>query len=215
MVEKEQLSLIYKYFPGLTEVQKKQLEQLYPIYIKWNDRINVISRKDIVNLYLHHVLHSLVLPKILKFKPGSRILDLGTGGGFPGIPLAIYYPEVQFHLIDGRAKKLKVVRAVADSIGLNNITVSHTRIEDMKRGNYDFVLARAVTDLDRMISWARPQLGKKMKHSYPNGLLSYTGGDMKKKLNALQNNEYTEVFPITDYYKNEYFEEKYVVYIQG
>lgn len=211
----EQLELIFQYFPELSDTQKGQLEKLFPLYKDWNEKINVISRKDIDNLYLHHVLHSLVLPKVMKFKPGAHILDLGTGGGFPGIPLAIYYPEVSFHLIDARAKKLKVVEAIASEIGLKNVKVTHTRIEDLRGKEYDFVTSRAVTDLDRMIAWSRPLIKKDMQHPLPNGLLSYTGGSKDKKLAALPKGEYSETFTIMDYYKEEYFDNKFIVYIQA
>ncbi len=215
MVVKEQLELIFNYFPELSDKQKEQLEKLFPLYSDWNDKINVISRKDIGNLYLHHVLHSLVQPKVFKFKAGAQILDLGTGGGFPGIPLAIYYPEVEFHLIDARAKKLTVVEAVAQEIGLKNVRTTHTRIEEMKGPKYDFVLSRAVKDLDVMLKWSRPHIKKEMQHAFPNGLVSYTGGSEDKKLAALHKREYTETFPISDYYKEEYFENKFIVYIQA
>lgn len=215
MVVEQQLELIYHYFPDLDEKQKKQFARLYPLYKDWNQKINVISRKDIDNLYLHHVLHSLACANVFPFKPDARILDLGTGGGFPGIPLAILFPETHFHLIDGRAKKLKVVQSVSDKIGLANVRTTHTRIEDMKGKKYDFVTSRAVTDLKQMLLWSRPLISPEMKHAYPNGLLSYTGGNIDQKLKELPGDEYSEVFPISDTFKEDYFAEKYLVYMQA
>lgn len=215
MVAEEQLAVIYEYFEDLNEKQRSQVEQLNPLYHKWNERINVISRKDIDNLYLHHVLHSLAVAKIFPFEDGAEILDLGTGGGLPGIPLAILYPEVRFHLIDGTAKKLKVVDAIAENIGLDNIRTSHQRIEYMEHGKYDFVTARAVSDLKQLIEWTRPHIKSQMNHVFPNGLLAYTGGNIEKKIKSLPNQEYSEVFPISDIFIEDYFHKKYIVYIQA
>lgn len=215
MTPQEQLEIIYQYFPDFTDTQKNQLSQLDEIYRYWNEKINVISRKDIDNLYLHHVLHSLAVAQILPFQDGAEILDLGTGGGFPGIPLAIFYPNVNFHLIDGTAKKIKVVTGVSEALGLENVRASHQRIEYLAQGKYDFVTTRAVTDLKQMIEWSRPRLKSQINHIFPNGLLSYTGGNIEKKIKDLPRHEYKEVFPISDFFIEEYFQHKYLVYVQG
>jgi len=206
--------IIWKYFADLNSGQRIQLEKLGPIYKEWNAMINVISRKDIEALYLHHVLHSLGIVPYYPFREGSEILDLGTGGGFPGIPLAIFYPGVRFTLIDGTAKKLKVVRAVADHLQLRNINVKHTRAEELQ-GKYDMVVTRAVASADKILSWGRPLLKRKHAHGYPNGIIALKGGDIQNELSALGKNEYFETHLIYKVFPEEYFREKYVVYIQG
>lgn len=206
-------TILSQYFP-LTDSQKDRFEQLFPLYQEWNSKINVISRKDIESLYLHHVLHSLSILKYYSFVPGAEILDLGTGGGFPGIPLAIMYPEVQFHLIDGTKKKLTVVRNVADVIELKNVTVRHIRAEEYKH-KFDMIVTRAVADATKLLNWGRPMLKRKHQHAYPNGIIALKGGAIKTEMKTLPRYEYYEIQPISRVFTEPFFEEKYVVYIQG
>lgn len=201
-------------FPELTQTQIRQLEQLEPLYRKWNQKINVISRKDIDQLYPHHVLHSLLLAKVIAFKPQSQILDLGTGGGFPGIPLAVLFPEVQFTLIDGTRKKIGVVEKVAAALQLHNATAIHVRAEE-HRGKYDFVVSRAVASLDKLMHWSRRLIHLHHKHALPNGLLALKGGKVEDERKKLPGGEYVEIFPLSDWTDDPYFEQKYVVYIQA
>ena len=206
---------ILKYFPNLTESQKQQFEQLMPLYTEWNEKINVISRKDMDNLYVHHVLHSLAIAKVVAFKDGADILDLGTGGGFPGIPLAILYPSVNFVLVDGTAKKIRVVQEVSDALGLKNVTALAIRVEDLKDKKFDFVVTRAVTLLDQLMRWSQKLIKKNHIHALPNGILALKGGDMKAEIKAMGKGQYVEVSPISPYFKEEYYETKSVVYVQG
>jgi len=205
---------ILRYYPNLSEKQIEQLTQLGPLYKEWNDKINVISRKDIDNLYQHHVLHSLVISNVIQFNKGSKILDLGTGGGFPGIPLAILFPEVQFTLIDGTRKKITVVNEVASAIGLENVNAQQIRAEELKQ-KYDFVICRAVASLDKLINWSFRLLSQKQTHGIPNGLITLKGGNIKEEIKALPRKEYVELYRLSKYFSEEYFEEKYVVYVQG
>jgi 16S rRNA (guanine527-N7)-methyltransferase len=205
---------IKQYFPNLSEKKLKQFEMLLPLYAEWNEKINVVSRKDIDNLYLHHVLHSLAIAKFIQFKDGTEILDLGTGGGFPGIPLAILFPEVSFTLVDSIGKKIKVVQEVAAAIGLENVSAHHARAELMVP-KYDFVVTRAVAVLDTLKIWSLPLLKRKQINSIPNGLIALKGGNIKEEIKAMTRKEYVEVVKITDYFKNEFYEEKFVVYLQG
>ena len=190
--------LIQKYFPNLTEIQFKQFEALQGLYEEWNSQINVISRKDIEALYLRHVLHSLALAKLIEFKAGAQILDVGTGGGFPGIPLAILFPEVKFHLVDSINKKLKVVNGVAESLGLENIKTTHARAESIK-GHYDFIISRAVTNMPDFVGWVKNKIAKKSVHPIKNGILYLKGGDLTEELKI-----YTKA---TLYDLSAYFEE--------
>ena len=206
---------ILSYFPNLTEVQKAQFAQLLPLYKEWNDKINVISRKDIDNLYEHHVLHSLAIAKVMAFKDGAEILDLGTGGGFPGIPLAILYPSVSFTLIDGTAKKIRVVEEVATALGLKNVKALHIRVEDVKNQQFDFVVTRAVTLLDQLMRWSHRLIKKKHQHALPNGILALKGGNIKEEIKAMGRGNYAEINYIQKFFKSEYFEEKAVVYVQA
>lgn len=208
------MELIQEHFPKLTEPQIAQLEQLEPLYRDWNEKINVISRKDIGHLYPHHVLHALGISKVVKFRTGAQILDLGTGGGLPGIPLAILYPNVQFTLIDGTRKKIKVVEEIASAIGLENVKAKHIRAEELK-GRFDFVVCRAVASLDKLVPWAQRLLKREERHALPNGLLTLKGGNLKNEIKALGKGQYVELFPLTDYFPLEYYIEKYVVYVQG
>lgn len=213
MIEK-----IKKYFPEISNEQAAQFEQLEPLYREWNEKINVVSRQDIENLAERHVLHSLAIAKVMQFKPGSKILDLGTGGGFPGIPLAILFPDVEFVLVDGTGKKIKVVQAVADALKLNNVQAIHSRAEELKMiHQFDFVVTRAVAGLDKLLVWSQKFFKKKHSHVLPNGILALKGGDLHAEILVLpgKGREYTEIFPIRDFFRDEYFEEKVVVYVQG
>ncbi len=204
------------YFPKLDDARRARFAALGPLYREWNERINVVSRKDIDALYKHHVLHSLALTRVIDFRPGSKILDLGTGGGFPGIPLAIAYPEVRFTLIDGTRKKITVVNEVAGALKLDNVTGIHTRVEDFKQGReqYDFVVTRAVTDLAQLWLWGNRMLAKETRHALPNGILAWKGGPrLKDELRGLHPSIYREVFPIRDFFKEEWFWEKSLVYM--
>lgn len=201
---------ILKYFPNLTSVQKYQFEALYPLYIEWNEKINVISRKDIENLYEHHVLHSLAIAEILRFQPGTTILDVGTGGGFPGIPLAILFPETKFVLIDSIGKKIKVGTEVATAIGLKNITLKHLRVQDEKE-KYDFVVSRAVMPLDDLVKLIRKNVSKKHNNALPNGLICLKGGELQHEIQPYKN--VAEMYNISDFFKEEYFATKKAVYV--
>lgn len=179
---REELELITKYFAEFTDNQLHQFAQLGDLYNDWNSKINVISRKDIDSLYEKHVLHSLAIAAVIEFKPGTTIIDIGTGGGFPGIPLAIFFPEVQFHLVDSIAKKLKVVEHVAEGIGLKNVTIQHTRAEDIKNRKWDFVVSRAVAPLKDLWKWGKPLLKKGHEHELKNGLICLKGGDLAQEI---------------------------------
>lgn len=212
------MSLLEKYFPSLTSEQRARFQQLVLLYTEWNAKINVISRQDIENLEERHVLHSLAIAKVIQFKPEANILDLGTGGGFPGIPLAIFFPETKFTLVDGTGKKIRVVQEVANALELKNVTALHARAEELKmNGQFDFVLSRGVAPLDKLLLWSQKLLKKKHLHTYPNGILALKGGDLRAEIRALpgKGDTYTEVFPIQDFFKEDFFKEKYVVYVQG
>lgn len=205
------VDIIYKYFPKLTERQKEQFAQLEEVYPFWNDQINVISRKDIGSLYLKHVLHSLGIAKfVTELKPGTRILDVGTGGGFPGIPLAILFPEVQFHLVDSIGKKIKVVREVAAAIGLTNVEADHIRAEQLDY-KYDYVVSRAVTRLAEFLPWVRNKFEKKDKNGIPNGILYLKGGDLTEEIKEAKVK--AELHALSDYFEEDFFDTKYVVYV--
>jgi 16S rRNA (guanine527-N7)-methyltransferase len=209
------MEYIQTYFPYLTDQQKAQFQQLLPLYREWNEKINVISRKDIDNIYLHHVLHSLAIARLLSFEKNAEILDLGTGGGFPGIPLAILFPETNFTLIDGTGKKIQVVSEVATALGLQNVKALHRRGEEMPpQPAYDFIVSRAVAGLDKLYEWSRRLVRKKSKHPLPNGWLILKGGDIEAETALLPKNVFTETFPITDFFKDPYFKEKYIVYMR-
>ncbi len=212
------MELIKKYFPNLSAEQLAQFEQLEPLYSEWNEKINVVSRQDIENLNERHVLHSLAIARIIGFSPEAHILDLGTGGGFPGIPLAILFPETQFTLVDATGKKIKVVQEVATALGLKNVTAIHSRVEDLKMlGQFDFVLTRGVASLDKLLIWARKFIKKKHQHALPNGIIALKGGDLRAEIKALpgKGKNYTDIFPIREFFSEEFFEEKSVVYVQG
>ena len=208
------MEAISKYFPELSELQLQQLVQLPTLYKEWNDKINVVSRKDIENIIERHILHSLAIAKVITFLPDAEILDLGTGGGFPGIPLAIFFPETQFQIIDGTGKKIKVANEVIEALGLKNIKAKHMRSEEVKH-HFDFVICRAVASLDKLVRWSFPLLKKKQVHAIPNGLITLKGGNIKAEIKALPRNEYVEIYPISDYFEEDFFEEKCAVYVQG
>ena len=209
-VKINEMELILKYFPHLTEHQKSQFEALYPLYIDWNEKINVISRKDIENLYEHHVLHSLAIASIIRFQPGTTILDVGTGGGFPGIPLAILFPESSFVLIDSIGKKIKVATEVSTAIGLKNITLKHIRLQEEKE-KFDFVVSRAVMPLGDLVKLVQKNISKKHKNALPNGLICLKGGELQHEILPYKN--VAELFEVSDFFKEPYFETKKAVYV--
>ncbi|MFZ1703766.1 MAG: 16S rRNA (guanine(527)-N(7))-methyltransferase RsmG [Saprospiraceae bacterium] len=207
------LNLIHSYFPNLTPEQKHQFGLLEALYKEWNDKINVISRKDIDNLYIHHVLHSLAIAKFVSFTPETKIFDLGTGGGFPGIPLAILFPECQFTLADGTLKKIKVVNEVIEGLQLKNAEGIAKRAEEVK-GKFDYVVTRAVAKIDVLIPWSRRLIHQKHKNLYPNGLIALKG-DLTEELKLLPKFEYREIIPISKYFVEPYFQEKFILYVQA
>ena len=200
---------ILKYFPNLTDIQKGQFAKLDFLYHDWNAKINVISRKDIDELYTKHILHSLGIAKIIKFEPGTFVLDVGTGGGFPGIPLAILFPETRFFLIDVIAKKIKVVQAVAEALELKNVKAEQLRAELVK-GDFDFIVSRAVTNMPDFVSWVKDKIKKKSKHELKNGILYLKGGDLTEELKDFP--KATE-YNLSDYFEDEFFETKKVVHV--
>lgn len=206
--------LIEKYFDNITPAQKEQFREMGPLYADWNVRINVISRKDINHLYERHVLHSLSIAKWMAFQPGTRLLDAGCGGGFPGIPLAIYFPEVEFHLVDSIGKKIHVVHEVSKSLGLKNVRAEQVRAEKVK-GKYDFVMSRAVAKIGKLISWNRNNISDDHKNARPNGFIFLKGGNIEQEFTSLRNIHPTEIVSIYDMMPEDYFKEKFIVYIQG
>jgi len=201
---------IIRYFPDLTEIQLNQFRQLYDLYTDWNAKINVISRKDIENLYEHHVLHSLGIAEIIRFKAGSQILDVGTGGGFPGIPLAILFPEVQFTLIDSIGKKIRVAQEIATAIGLKNVRLFHKPIQEEKE-KYDFVVSRAVMTLDELIKLSKKNVASRQQNSLPNGFICLKGGELQNEIQPYKKT--AEIFNLSDYFDGEYFKTKKVIYV--
>ncbi|WP_018667959.1 16S rRNA (guanine(527)-N(7))-methyltransferase RsmG [Bacteroides gallinarum] len=204
------MELILKYFPELSEEQKRQFAALYDLYTDWNSKINVISRKDIENLYEHHVLHSLGIAEVIRFKPGTKIMDLGTGGGFPGIPLAILFPEVQFHLIDSIGKKVRVATEIAASIGLKNVTTRHARAEEEKQ-TFDFVVSRAVMPLADLLKIIRKNISTKQQNALPNGLICLKGGELDKETMPVKNK--VMIWELKEFFEEEFFETKKAVYV--
>jgi 16S rRNA (guanine527-N7)-methyltransferase len=209
------MTTLLKYFPDLTAEQQAQFAQLKPLYTEWNEKINVISRKDIDNIELHHILHSLAIVKVQTFKDGAKILDLGTGGGFPGIPLAIMFPAVSFTLVDSTAKKIRVVTEVAAALGLKNVDARHIRAEELKTERFDFVVTRAVAQFDQLYRWSQKLIAKKHQHALPNGILALKGGNIREEIQAMGKGFYSEIRPISKMFSEPYFEEKAVVYVQG
>lgn len=201
---------ILQYFPDLTERQKEQFAALDALYRDWNAKINVISRKDIDNLYEHHVLHSLGIAKVIRFRPGSSVMDIGTGGGFPGIPLAILFPEVKFHLLDSIGKKVKVAQAVAEAIGLENVRCSHRNVMEEKE-KYDFVVSRAVMQMVDLVKLIRKNVHHEQKNSLPNGVICLKGGDIQQEMRPFKH--CCEVWTLSTYFKEEFFDTKKVAYV--
>lgn len=207
-----QTDIISKYFKSLSEKQIKQFGMLYELYQDWNAKINVISRKDIDNLYEHHVLHSLAIAKMLHFKEGTNILDFGTGGGFPGIPLAIMFPEANFKMIDGTGKKIKVASEIGNSIGLDNILPMHLRGEEEK-GKFDFIVSRAVMPLPDLMKIVKKNIAKDQHNALPNGVIVLKGGNLKEEIKPFQ--KIAEQIELTQWFEEEWFKEKYLIYLPG
>ncbi len=203
--------IIFQYFPELSDTQREQFNQLDALYRDWNAKINVISRKDIDNLYPHHVLHSLGIAKVISFRPGTKIMDIGTGGGFPGIPLAILFPECQFKLIDSIGKKIKVASAVAQAIGLKNVEIEHRNVMEEK-GKYDFVVSRAVMNASDLVKLVRKNVAREQRNALPNGLICLKGGDVAAELAPFAH--CSEVWNLSQYFGDDFFETKKVTYIQ-
>ena len=201
---------LLRYFPQLTEQQQQQFAALDALYRDWNAKINVISRKDIDNLYPHHVLHSLGIAKVISFRPGTHVMDIGTGGGFPGIPLAILFPEVQFHLLDSIGKKIKVAQAVADALQLSNVRTSHKNVIE-EREKYDFVVSRAVMQMGDLVRLVRKNVHHEQRNSLPNGLICLKGGDIQQEMRPFKH--CCDVWPLHTYFEEEFFETKKVAYV--
>lgn len=201
---------IIKYFPAITDEQRHQYEQLFELYKDWNSKINVISRKDIDNLYEHHVLHSLAIAKALRFKDGTKIMDFGCGGGFPGIPLAIMFPECQFKLIDGTGKKIRVCQEIASTIGLKNVVAEHLRGEDEK-GKFDFIVSRAVMPLPDMVKIVRKNVSKEQHNAMPNGIFCLKGGNLQSEIHPFKN--IVEQTDLSSFFNEEWFKEKHLIYL--
>ncbi|RKR85238.1 16S rRNA m(7)G-527 methyltransferase [Mucilaginibacter gracilis] len=204
--------IINKHFDNLTNPQQSQYAQLFDLYTYWNSQINVISRKDIDLLFERHVLHSLGIAKVMQFLPGEQVLDVGTGGGFPGIPLAIMFPQTQFHLVDSIGKKIKVVQEVASALGLDNVKASHNRAEEVS-GKFDFVVSRAVTQLKDFYPWVKNKFNKTSNNTLPNGILYLKGGDLKQEI--AESGLKVRQFQLKDYFNEEFFETKQVIYVKG
>ncbi len=202
-------SIIFDYFPELSSEQKEQFKKLEFLYKDWNQKINVVSRKDIDELYIRHVLHSLAIAKFQQFKPGTSVLDVGTGGGFPGVPLAILFPETQFMLVDAIGKKIKVVQEVVDGLGITNVVAKHTRVEEIPE-QFDFIVSRAVAAMPTFVHWVKGRIKKESVHERKNGILYLKGGDLTEELKDYRT---TQIYDLTDYFKEDFFETKKVVYL--
>ena len=205
------MDIILKYFSDFTDKQVQHFAALEALYKDWNSKINVISRKDIDSLYLKHVLHSLSIAAIIDFQPGTQIIDIGTGGGFPGIPLAIFFPEVQFHLVDSIAKKLTIIKAVAETLELTNVTTQHIRAEDIKTKQFDFAVSRAVAPIKGLWHWAYPLIKKGNKNSLANGLICLKGGDLAQEIS--ESGVRPRMMPIDEIFKEDFFKEKYLLHV--
>jgi 16S rRNA (guanine527-N7)-methyltransferase len=203
------MEIISKYFTGLTDSQIAQFSRLQELYQDWNLKINVVSRKDIDELYLRHVLHSLGIAKVMEFEPNAKVMDVGTGGGFPGIPLAILFPETQFHLVDSIGKKIKVVNEVSEGLGLDNVTTTHGRVEEVK-DTYDFIVSRAVAQMETFARWTKNKVHKKQRHALKNGILYLKGGDLSEEL---KNFPKATIYNLPDFFEEDFFETKKVVHI--
>jgi 16S rRNA (guanine527-N7)-methyltransferase len=203
------MDIIQKYFKNLSETQIQQFKKLKELYQDWNLKINVVSRKDIDELYLRHVLHSLGIAKVLEFKPGSKVLDVGTGGGFPGIPLAILFPETTFHLVDSIGKKIKVVNEVAEGLALQNVKTTHGRVEEVN-DTYDFIVSRAVAQMETFVGWTKGRVAKKQNHDLKNGILYLKGGDLSEELKLYTS---ATIYNLSDYFDEDFYETKKVVHL--
>jgi 16S rRNA (guanine527-N7)-methyltransferase len=203
------MDIIHKYFKSLSEVQVQQFEKLQELYQDWNLKINVVSRKDIDELYVRHVLHSLGIAKVLLFKPGAKILDVGTGGGFPGIPLAILFPETQFHLVDSIGKKVKVVDEVVAGLGLENVKTTNGRAEELK-DTYDFIVSRAVAEMETFVRWTKGRISKKQNHDIKNGILYLKGGDLSEELKLYTS---ATIYNLPDYFEEDFYKTKKLVHL--
>ena len=203
------MQILNKYFPNLSETQVQHFKQLELLYTEWNAKINVISRKDIAALYKRHVLHSLGIAKVQPFNPGARVLDVGTGGGFPGIPLAILFPETEFYLVDSIGKKIKVVEEVSAALGLKNVKAAHIRAEKVK-GEFDFIVSRAVTTMPDFVKWVRKKVAKKQQHSLKNGILYLKGGDLTEELSLYSS---ASLYELSAFFEEDFFETKKVVHL--
>jgi len=204
------VEIIHKYFENLNNSQIDKFVQLQDLYAHWNEQINVISRKDLDALYERHVLHSLAIAKFIQFSEGTQILDIGTGGGFPGIPLAIYFPDVQFHLVDSIGKKIKVVTEVAKALNLNNVRAEHARAEKIK-GEYDFIVSRAVTRMNNFLRFTHNKIKTENNHSLPNGIIALKGGDLKEELGEIKRKSQT--YKLSNFFEEEFFETKQIVHV--
>ena len=204
------MEIIHKYFKDLTATQIEQFSKLQELYKDWNLKINVVSRKDIDELYLRHVLHSLAIAKLVQFKPGSKVLDVGTGGGFPGIPLAILFPETQFHLVDSIGKKIKVVKEVAEGLGLTNVKTTNGRVEEEVKDTYDFIVSRAVAQMETFVRWTKGKISKKQNHDIKNGILYLKGGDLTEELKLYTS---ATIYNLTDYFEEDFYETKKLVHL--
>lgn len=202
--------VIFEYFPELTSAQREQIVALEDLYTEWNAQINVISRKDMEHFYVRHVLHGLAIAKVIQFKPGTRVLDVGTGGGFPGIPLAILFPEVHFHLVDSIGKKIKVVNDVARRLGLTNVKGSQVRVEDLLE-SYDFVVNRAVAPMSKLMQWTSGKISTQQRNTLPNGIFSLKGGDLTEELMLYRKR--VQVYRLSEFFEDDFFESKKLVYI--
>lgn len=205
------VQIIFNYFPNLSNVQKQQFEALQELYRDWNEKINVISRKDLDNLYVNHVLHSLGIAKVVSFRQGAKILDVGTGGGFPGIPLAILHPDSHFHMVDSIGKKITVVSEVSKSLNLINVEPEKIRVEEIKGRKYDFVVSRAVTRMKEFYGWVRNKVSEENKHEIENGILYLKGGDLEEEMSELK--KPYSLYSLSDFFEEDFFETKKVVYV--
>ena len=204
------MDIIHKYFKDLTATQIEQFSKLQELYKDWNLKINVVSRKDIDELYLRHVLHSLAIGKLVQFKPGSKVLDVGTGGGFPGIPLAILFPETQFHLVDSIGKKIKVVNEVVEGLGLKNVKTTNGRVEEEVKDTYDFIVSRAVAQMETFVRWTKGKISKNQNHNLKNGILYLKGGDLTEELKLYTS---ATIYDLTDYFEEDFYETKKLVHL--
>lgn len=204
------METVTRYFPHLSQKQKEQLAALYALYEDWNSKINVISRKDIENLYTHHILHSLAIAKYIQFQPGTKLLDVGTGGGFPGVPLAIFFPEIEVCMLDSIGKKIKVASEISKAIGLQNVEFVHSRVEDEKR-LFDFVVSRAVMPLPDLVKVSRKNIAKAQRNALPNGIICLKGGELTEEIKPFKSS--VEVFPLDKYFDEPFFETKKLIYL--